>query len=87
MGGGGADTRLIFHLSHPRSDPTKSVNGCIPKELCTVHYSSFDEAIQLCLEDGVNCKIGKSDMKSTLRNICMRVADFCWLCMVAEKPT
>ena len=82
----GSDTRLIFHLSHPRSDPSKSVNGCIPKELCTVTYSDFNQAVRLCMEAGIGCRIGKSDMKSAFRHICMRVADFCWLLMVAESP-
>ena len=34
---GGRETRLIFHLSHPRRDPKNSVNGNIPEWECKVH--------------------------------------------------
>ena len=45
----GLKTRFIFHLSYPRSG--NSVNSGIPKELCTVKYPDFDEAVKLCLRD------------------------------------
>ena len=47
----GTKTRLIFHLSYPRTGST-SVNSEIPHELCTVTYPSLDEAIKLCIENG-----------------------------------
>ena len=65
---GGKDTRLIFHLSYPRSRGT-SVNANTPKNLCTVKYPDFMEAIQICLREGVSCNIAKSDMKSAFRNL------------------
>ena len=40
---GGRDTRLIFHLSYPRSG--ESVNSCTPKELCSVDYPDFSLAL------------------------------------------
>ena len=61
---GGTKTRLIFHLSHPR-DLTKgySVNNNTPKEMTTVKYCEFDDAVRLCIMEGEGCHIGKSDMK------------------------
>ena len=56
---GGKNTRLIFHLSYPRGKG-KSVNANTPKELCTVKYPDFNEAIQICFKarKGVqNCQI------------------------------
>ena len=41
-------TRLIFHLSYPRDGKATSVNACIPKEVCSVKYPDFQEAVQLC---------------------------------------
>ena len=53
---GEKDVRLIFHLSYPRSSKEKkSVNACMPKELCTVKYSDSDMAIQMCIEAGKGC--------------------------------
>ena len=83
---GGRDTRLIFHLSHPWVDPSKSVNANIPQYLCKVKYNDFDTAIQRCIEEGQFCAITKSDMKSTFRHVCIRISDFCWLVMKAECP-
>ena len=83
---GGSQTRLIFHLSHPKARPVQSVNGNIPAELCTVQYKNLDMAILRCLEEGIACSISKSDMKSAFRHICIRVKDFCLLVMVCESP-
>ena len=81
----GRDTRLIFHLSHPRGKGT-SVNANIPEDWCSVQYPDFMEAIKLCIKEGINCKMGKSDMKSAFRNLGMRVRDFKWLVMKAKSP-
>ena len=61
------DTRLIFHLSYPRSGD--SVNSGTPPELCKVKYCEFDDAIRRCLEEGKGCKILRLDMKSAFRNL------------------
>ena len=82
---GGKDTRLIFHLSYPRGRGL-SVNENIPKEMCTVHYLDFREAVQICIREGASCYSRKSDMKSAFRNLCMRVKDFAWLLMKARNP-
>ena len=55
---GQAKTRLIFHLSYDFKEDNinlgstrlgDSVNGCTPKELCSVSYNDLDKAIQLCI--------------------------------------
>ena len=81
---GDNDTRLIFHLSHPRDGG--SVNGCMPKELCTVRYCDFTQAIQACMELGITCKLGKSDMKGAFRNLCMKPSQFYLLVLKARSP-
>ena len=63
----GTKTRLIFHLSHPRGTGL-SVNDGIPEEECSVQYPDFNKAVELCLEKGKNCKIGKSDMSAAFRH-------------------
>ena len=62
----GKDMRLIFHLSHPRKDPAKSVNGNIPPELCKVRYPDFSEAIRRCQEESMGCMVARSDFSSAL---------------------
>ena len=75
----GKETHLIFHLSYPKDN---SVNDGTPDELCTVKYPEFEEAIQLCIAEGKNCKISKSDKKSAFRNLCIRKEDF-WLLVIS----
>ena len=55
----GNDTRLIFHLSYPRSGI--SVNSETPPEFCSVTYPDFSEAILRCLQEGQYCYIARSD--------------------------
>ena len=93
----GRDTRLIFHLSYPRSG--KSVNSETPDEICTVRYPDFCEAIQLCMElileskKKNKCKngkflvfSGKSDMKSAFRNLPISPLDYLLLVTKATNP-
>ena len=81
---GGRKTRLIFHLSYPRT--RDSVNSGIPEEICKVKYPDFDEAIKLCLREGVNCKLSKSDMSMAFRHVPLKVQDFSLLILKAEHP-
>ena len=48
---GGSATRLIFHLSHPRHSGF-SVNANIPPSHCSTKYPDFNEAVQMCLQEG-----------------------------------
>ena len=81
---GGKDTRLIFHLSYPRNG--QSVNSETPKEFCTVKYMDFSDAIRRCMDEGISCKMGKSDMKSAFRNLGIRPDQYCWLLIRAKCP-
>ena len=86
----GKDTRLIFHLSYPRSG--QSISSETPKGLCSVHYPDFNDAIKLILaQDALqsNCGtifVGKSDFSSTFRNLPISPLDFPLLVMVARNP-
>ena len=82
---GGKDTRLIFHLSYPRGKGL-SVNENTPDYKCTVHYPEFDEAIRLCLKEGVHCLIARSDVKSAFRNLKLKPSQFWLLVMKAKSP-
>ena len=82
----GKDTRLIFHLSYPRTG--SSVNSETPKDICKVKYPDFSEAVRMCIAAG-NGEVayqGKSDMKSAFRNLPMAVKEFMLLIMKAENP-
>ena len=86
---GGKDVRLIFHLSYPRTPKSRtaeSVNANTPQELCTVKYKDFDLAVKRCLEEGIYCSIGKSDMRSAFRNLGIRKRDWVYLLMKATNP-
>ena len=83
---GGKETRLIFHLSYPRNG--MSVNSQTPKEMCTVQYCDFADAIRRCMEEGNGLPVfvGKSDMKSAFRNLGLRPSQFCLMVIKAVSP-
>ena len=86
---GGNDTRLIFHLSYPRTlknGVSTSVNGNTPDHICKVNYPDFSEAVQSCVEEGVNCNLGRADWRAAFRNICMSKKDWPLLIMKAKSP-
>ena len=86
---GGKNTRLIFHLSHPRKTKDgkpKSVNGCTPKWKTAVSYPDFADAVRLCLKMGKDCEMAKSDLSSAFRHFCIRCEDWMLLIMMAESP-
>ena len=93
----GNKTRLIFHLSFEFKDkhgkPEGSVNGCSPREWCTVHYMDLDDAVANCLklsEFAINDTgnrtvfLGKTDLTSAFHVLPLQVDCFCWLIMPAE---
>ncbi|MCG7866997.1 MAG: hypothetical protein JAY74_11590 [Candidatus Thiodiazotropha taylori] len=65
--------RLIHHLSFPSGD---SVNDFIDPQLCSVQYTSFDEAIHMVQDLGTGCLLGKSDVKSAFRLLPVSIHDF-----------
>ena len=56
--------RLIHHLSYPSGS---SINDFINKEDCTVHYTSFDAAVDVVMSGGHNAWMAKSEIKSACR--------------------
>ena len=83
---GGTKTRLIFHLSYPRSGKNQSVNANIPKDICKVKYKDFDAAVRRCIEEGRNAKIAKSDMSMAFRNLGMSRGSWKYLVMMCHHP-
>lgn len=65
--------RLIHHLSYPSGD---SVNDFIDPDLCSVQYTSFDEAVHMVQDLGRGCLLGKSDIKSAFRLLPVSPLDF-----------
>ena len=56
--------RLILDLSFPKG---KSVNDGIPKDLCSLHYITVDNAIQHIMALGKGALLAKADIKSAFR--------------------
>ena len=80
----GKKTRLIFHLSYPRNGD--SVNSGIPKKCSSVKYLDFDEAVKLCLQEGKNCHIGKSEISSMFTHVPMACDQWWLLVMIVMHP-
>ena len=81
----GKDVRLIFHLSHPHN-MGMSVNANTPKELCSVQYPSFDDAVRLCHATGVGYKLAKSDFRSAFCNAPLKREVWKWVVLMAKSP-
>ena len=58
--------RLILDLSHPDG---RLVNDGIEPELCSLSYSSVDEAVRLIREKGTGAQLAKLDLESAYRMI------------------
>ena len=56
--------RLIHHLSFPEGG---SVKDAIPQDLCTVRYTSFDEAVKMIRKCGLGAELAKCYIKSAFR--------------------
>ena len=83
----GLKTRIIFHLSHPRnSEKGVSINGSTPENLTSVTYPKFDEAVELCIQQGCNCCIAKSDMTAAFRHFGIAKKYWKFLVMKAQHP-
>jgi len=64
--------RLIVDLSHPADG---SVNGGIPKELCSLQYITVDSAIEQIRQLGYGTLLAKIDIKSAFRLLPVHPAD------------
>ena len=82
---GGKETRLIFHLSYPRSG-SSSVNANTPKRKTKVKYPDFNQAIKLILREGKFCKISRSDLKAAFRQLGILRKQWKYLLMKAKDP-
>ena len=72
--------RLIVDLSSPGQH---SVNGGIPKGLCSLSYCSVDDAVRQVLRLGNGAKLAKLDVKNAFRLLPVHPADqplldMCW---------
>ncbi len=65
--------RLIHNLSFPSGG---SINDFIDKDICTVHYNSFDTAVDLVASSGQRSWVAKSDIKSAFRLLPVAPSDY-----------
>ena len=95
----GNKTRFIFHLSYESSKDElgRSLNGCTPKEKCTVKYNNLDTAVKQCILESEHVELvnvdrsklvflGKTDLLSAFCVLPMQVGCFQWLVLMAEDP-
>ena len=64
--------RLIVDLSSPRG---RSVNDAIPKELCSIAYTSLDDATALIQAAGNGCLLAKVDLQEAYRDVPVHPSD------------
>lgn len=60
-------------MSYPEGS---SINGHIPRELCTVQYQTIDSAIEAIKKIGVGALLAKTDLKSAYKQIPVHTSDF-----------
>ncbi|XP_053161001.1 uncharacterized protein LOC128349104 [Hemicordylus capensis] len=65
--------RLIHHLSFPHGS---SVNDRIPDGLCSMKYTSFDQAVKVVRSCGQGALLAKCDIESAFRLLPVHPADF-----------
>ena len=65
--------RLVLNLSYPRN---QSVNDFIDRDLCTVRYSSMDDAVRMIQKLGKGALPVKPDIKSAFRLLKIWQGDF-----------
>lgn len=64
--------RLITILSAPRGN---SINEFIDTEICSVNYSSFDQAVNMVQNIGANAQLGKMDISNAFRLLFLMLLD------------
>ena len=55
------------------------MNSGIDKQLCTVRYTNFDEAVSMVAAAGNGALLAKADVKSAFRLLPIHPEDFCLL--------
>ena len=63
---------LVVDLSSPA---TRSVNVGISHVLCSMHYATFDEAVQKVVASGPGARLAKIDVEQAYRNISVHPED------------
>ena len=84
----GRDMRLIFHLSHPKLGDT-SVNCNTPKNLCSVNYADFNNAVRICcsyINGNDPIFVAKSDILSAFRNLGLDCQSWRWTVLKVVCP-
>ena len=81
----GTKTRLIFHLSYPKNS-NKSVNARTLESHKVVKYKDFDQAVILCILQGLGCWMGKSDLTAAFRQLPLNKIFWRYLLMKAKSP-
>ena len=64
--------RMIVDLSHPRGE---SVNDGISSDLCSLHYTSVDEAVKIVLQLGRGARLEKFDIENAYRIVPVHPTD------------
>ena len=88
----GGKTRLIFHLSFDFNETEKSVNACMPTDICSVKYCDLDHAIQVSIDllkkygFGTHLFYGKADLVSAFRILPIKPSQRKLLMMKARHP-
>ena len=93
----GNKTRIIFHLSYefPGQEVNMLLNGCTPKDKCSVKYNDLDSAVKQCLHVSKYVErmtgqkqifLGKTDLSMAFHVLPLKVKCFCWMVLMAEDP-
>ncbi len=64
--------RMIVDLSYPKGH---SINDGIPKDICSLHYSSVDDALLYIITLGPHTQLIKIDLKRTYRVLPIHLHD------------
>jgi len=64
--------RMIHHLSFPYS---LSVNDSIPREFCSVKYTTVDDTINIVKKLGKGCAMTKTDVRNAFRILSVHPSD------------
>jgi hypothetical protein len=72
---------MICNLSAPKGN---SINELIDPQLCTVHYSTFDEAVNLIHNVGQGALLAKKDISNAFRLFQVRPENFSLLGFTLE---
>ena len=65
--------RMIHHLSYPDGE---SINDGINSDVCSMHYTSFDVAINTVIQVGKGALMAKEDIESAFRLLPVHPEDF-----------